>query len=515
MIGKKLLAAFFILTSLQEISASLPKEEIEVVSVDACTVNFPNVSIYELVKFISKLAEVNFMGEKSLLDFEVSFVSGCPSKPKEILSALIKLLDQNGLSVDREGDCFIINKKSYSDHADTSFENEKNNNENDSFKPSFIPKKMRQNGKFFVYKLQYHQGSEIVDALKQLSPDTLSTFSGNDELSSAVNSMHWVQSTNSLFFTGSEKAIEKVCDLIKNLDTPLKQVFIEVLVIETNINNSLDFGLQWSANSKYKNRLGVGIGSFHPTETTPLFGNTMQSIGTDATPTGLNQFPIMKGFELGIIGDTIFHKGQSFLSLGSLLSALQRDGEYTIVLNQKIMTQENKNSMIFVGDTIPFAGSIVETVGSGQQTTSNIEYKDIGVSLNITPLLGDSDIITLDIREEITEALEYAVHKSAQLSGIKTSKINMNACAHVPDDHFLILSGMTRNVKAKEKSGIPCLGGIPFIGNLFNKKDNKMEKTNILIFVKPHIISSPEAYIDFSDSFSDTSLEDSRSQEKK
>jgi type III secretion protein C len=503
MIARKWLLSLLLLGSFQIVASSPLKEEIERVSPDGCTVNFPHVSMYELVKFISKLAEVNFMGEKTLLDFDVSFVSGCASKPKEILGALIKLLDQNGLSVDREGDCFIINKKT-SENGESSFDTD---GKSDSSKSSFMPKRMRQNGKFFVYKLQYHQGSEIVEALKQLSPDTLSTFAGNDELSSAVNSMHWVQSTNSLFFTGSEKAIEKVCDLIKNLDTPLKQVFIEVLVIETNISNSLDFGLQWSASSKYKNRLGLGTGSFHPTETTPLFGNTMQSIGTEKSPSGLSQFPIMKGFELGIIGDTIFHKGQSFLSLGSLLSALQMDGECTIVLNQKIITQENKNSTIFVGDTVPFAGSVVETVGSGQQTTSNIEYKDIGVSLNITPLLGDSDIITLDIREEITEALDQAVHKSSQLSGIKTSKTNMATSVHVPNGHFLILSGMTRNIKAKEKSGIPCLGGIPFIGNLFNKKDNRMEKSNILIFVKPHIISSPEAYIDFSDSFSHTALE--------
>lgn len=453
-------------------------------------INFPNVSMYELVKFVSRLAGVNFIGDQSLLDYEVSFISGAASKPSDILDVLVRMLKQKGLAIEKLGNYFIIKEKSEEDLLKEDLAVE-------------IPKMVHREGKFFVYKLQYHQGSEILTALKQISADTASLGNGDENMSSTIASMQWIQSTNSLFFTGPQKAITKVCDLIKSLDTALKQVFIEVLVIETNISNSLDFGLQWSMSSKYKDRVGFGASSLYPSVDN-TFADSMKSVGSSVVPEGLKQFPVGNGFDLGIIGDIIFHKGKSFLSLGSLVSALQTEGHCSIVLNQKIITQENKNSRIFVGDNVPFAGSVVQTIGSGQQTTANIEYRDVGVSLNITPLLGDSEIITLDISEEITEALDHPMHKTNQLSGIKTSKTNMATSVHVPNGHFLILSGMTRSVKTNENRGPPCLGAIPFIGGLFNKKDKKDEKTNILIFVRPHIINSSDEYIDLSNDLNET-----------
>ena len=199
---------------------------------------------------------------------------------------------------------------------------------------------------------------------------------------------------------------------------------------------------------------------------------------------------------MGVIGDIIFHRGKSFLSLGSLVSALQADGNTSIVLNQKIITQDNKNSTIFVGDNIPFTGSIVQTTGSGQQTTANVEYRDIGVNLSITPRLGEDDIITLDLNEEITEAISTGGHSvsSSQVSGIQTTKTNMMTHVHVPDRHFLVLSGMIRNAKSHHKAGLPCLGGIPGLGALFSKTRDHDEKRNIIIFVRPHIIRSFEDY---------------------
>jgi len=120
------------------------------------------------------------------------------------------------------------------------------------------------------------------------------------------------------------------------------------------------------------------------------------------------------------------------------------DGDCSIVLNQKLITQDNKNSTIFVGDNIPFPGSVVQTVGQSQQTTSNIEYRDIGVSLSITPMLGDGDVITLDLDQEITEAINLPSLSATTttINGIRSTKTNMATHVHVPDKQFLVLSGM-------------------------------------------------------------------------
>lgn len=436
-------------------------------------VNFPKVPMSELIRFVSKICEVNFTAENDLLDFEVSFISGKKSSPEEILEIVLDLLKNYHLEVVHKNHCYLIRKMEETPPTQLT--------------PSLLPK-LKNPEKFHIHKLQYHQGSEIMEAIKKISSDLKDVGSEEGALMGAIHSLQWIPSTNSLFFSGDEASIEKLSLLIRSLDVPLKQVFIEVLVIETTIDNSLDFGLKWSMEGRVKEGLKVGH-ALNPQGNAPtLLTDLRQGEGS-------SHFPFGTGFDLEIIGDVIFHKGRSFLSLGSLITALQQERESSIVLNQKIMTQENKLSKIFVGNNIPFTGSVVQTIGTGQQTTANIEYRDIGVSLNITPLLGDSDVITLEIYEEITEALDHPFHKTSQLSGIQTSKTNMTTRVHVPDGHFLILSGMTRTTNSKAKSGPPCLGGIPLIGSLFSRKENTGEKSNLLIFVKPHILHSKEEYL--------------------
>ena len=138
-------------------------------------------------------------------------------------------------------------------------------------------------------------------------------------------------------------------------------------------------------------------------------------------------------------------------------------------------------------------GSTVQITGIGQQITTNIDYRDVGVSLNIKPLLGDGDIITIELSEEITDALEEMVHPSR---GIRTTKTNMITSTHVPDQHFLLLSGSNRTVQRKAMRGVPCLGAIPLIGKLFSTESTEREKRSTLIFIRPQVIHSFEQYKD-------------------
>jgi type III secretion protein C len=109
-------------------------------------------------------------------------------------------------------------------------------------------------------------------------------------------------------------------------------------------------------------------------------------------------------------------------------------------------------------------------------------------------MLGEGDIITLDLNEEITESLGDNQTSNTNVNGIRTTKTNMMTHVHVPDKHFLVLSGMIRNAKSHHKTGLPCLGGLPFIGNAFSKTRRNDEKRNVIIFVRPHIIHSFEDY---------------------
>ena len=128
----------------------------------------------------------------------------------------------------------------------------------------------------------------------------------------------------------------------------------------------------------------------------------------------------------------------------------------------------------------------MQTIGASQQTTANIEYRDIGVSLSITPTLGEENVITLDIKQEITEAHGDfdTVIPITDVSGIRTTKTDMSTQVHVPDCHFLILTGMVRNHKTHHKAGIPCLGGLPVMGAAFSKTKKRDDKKNVIVYVR-------------------------------
>jgi type III secretion protein C len=471
------------------------------------TINFHDVPVVEFIQFVSRISDVNFIFNHRDLQFNITLSSGKPVSSEQVVRALVQTLRAHGLSISQEDGYLVIHKGGEDFASFRSYEKSHEAVSVDGLTASLQPLESPASGfilpgagpskpNFLVYKLQYHEGSEIEETVKRIAMDLASKPETSSRYLSVLKSVQWIKSTNSLVCSGDEDALNNVKQLLQSLDVPLRQVFIEVLVVETDARNTSDFGLQWTAGGRVKDGVGFGMGNFPPSQKPGAFALGFQSVDANNPPTGPSQFPLGNGFDMGVIGDIIFHKGKSFFSLGSLVSALQADGDSTIVLNQKIITQDNKNSKIFVGDNIPFTGSIVQTTGSSQQTTANIEYRDIGVNLSITPKLGEGDIITLDLSEEITEAIPTGANtvSSSQVGGIQTTKTNMMTHVHVRDKHFLVLSGMIRNAKSHHKVGPSCLGGLPMIGALLSKTTKHDEKRNIIIFVRPRIITSVEEY---------------------
>lgn len=370
-----------------------------------------------------------------------------------------------------------------------------------------------QDNSFLIYKLQYHQGGEILNALKQIGSDLGGkTSTKNQNLLLAINSLQWIQVTNSLIASGDSETLTKLRTLVQNLDVPLRQVFIEVLVIETSVSNTQNFGLQWGGKMQYLNKFAAGMGNFP----VPGENSTNNPISNSTTPpsiqAGVNStnattfpqassIPFLNGFGMGVIGDIIKHNGKSFLSLGSLVNALQSDTESVIIMNPKLITQDNRTSTIFVGNNIPFIGSLVTTSANIVSSSSNIEYRDIGFNLTITPTIGNNDIIALEIINDITEVVgsptigsSNAANQQSTITGIQTSHTSMSTRVNVPNEHFVVLSGMITDTKTRFKTGIPCLGGLPLLGFLFSENDRVGAKQNVIIFLRPYIVDTYEQY---------------------
>lgn len=362
------------------------------------------------------------------------------------------------------------------------------------------------NVSFLVYKLQYHPGDDIQSALKQVAVSLGKGTSSPKALVEAINSLQWIQVTNSLLCSGQQDVLVRLKDLIQNLDVPLRQVFIEVLVIQTTLTNTQNFGLMWGAQAQYFNKATLGTGNFPISQnsqstggnTTPvqIFSPILQGINATNTPKG-GMVPFVSGFDMGVIGDIIMNKGRSFISLGALVNAIQLDNDSTIVLNPKIITQDNRQSTIFVGQNIPYTGAIVTNQTANTTTTANIEYRDVGVSLTITPILGDGEVITLDVVNDIsqvTNAGQSGSTSTVQLTGIQTSHTHMETRVHVPNNFFVALSGMINDSKSHFRTAIPCLGGLPVIGALFSENDRTASKANVIIFIRPQIIKTYAEY---------------------
>jgi type II secretory pathway component GspD/PulD (secretin) len=388
------------------------------------------------------------------------------------------------------------------------------------------------NSSFLTYKLQFHPGNEIQQALKDTAANLSKSLSPETkELAEAIQSVQWIKVTNSLFATGSQEVLQRLRELVQSLDVPLRQVFIEMLVIETSINNTQNFGLEWGGNIQYLNKTILSTGNFpvpqtSGSQTTPVqvFSPQLSSVSATTTPTVNTMLPFSSGFDLGVIGDIIMHKGKSFISLGTLINALQLDNDSTILLSPRIITQDNRQSLFFAGQNLPYTGAIVTNTStvpgslvSAGTTTANVEYLDVGMSLTVTPILGEDNIITLEIVTDISQATSAGsgTTSASQLTGFQTNQTHMETKVQVPDNHFVVLSGMIDDTKTEYRTGIPCLGGLPVIGAIFSENDRTITKNNVLIFARPKIITSDEEYKKITQRQEDLFKEDARVQHLK
>lgn len=341
--------------------------------------------------------------------------------------------------------------------------------------------------KFFIHKLQFRKGQNIVSALAQIGNSLQQVGSTNEDLILTIQSVQWLEASNSLVFTGIEKSINKIRELIDEIDRPLRQVFIEMLILETTIDDSLKYGVSWATRSGGGN---TATAQAFLGGASPLAG----AVGSGTPDAGTLANSI--GYNLGVIGKRLTHNGTQFASLGALVSALHTRSDSNVVLNPKIITEDNKTAEIFVGINTRYQTQAVSN-DEGSIVTNNYEYRDVGTTLRVTPLIGHTDIITLEIEQEVSRAGEQSSEGEGEnisdISPGPTTSINRTSTTvHIPDRHFVIISGMIQDEKTKTRNQFPCLGGIPILGAAFSAKTVTDVKRNLMIFIRPQIIDTDE-----------------------
>lgn len=342
---------------------------------------------------------------------------------------------------------------------------------------------------FYVYKLKYRKGDQIEQALTNISTSLSQTGNGNQDLISTINSVQWLEASNSLVFTGTSISLNKVKGLIEEIDTPLRQVFIEMLILQTTVADSLEYGVNWSTRFGGGNTSGAQA---FLTGASTLPG-AMNTAGVGLTPNA-SSMAVHPQFNLGIIGQHLTHGGTQFNSVGALVSALHDNNRIDIIMNPKILVEDNTAAEIFVGVNTPFQSQAISN-DRGTVITNNFEFRDVGTRLKVTPLIGSNDIITLNIIEEVSSIVSGTITAGQTTNNQPGPTTNLNTTTttvHIPNGYFLILSGMLQDTDNRTRNQLPCLGGLPFLGAAFSHKRIDDNKANLMIFLRPLIIDSEE-----------------------
>jgi len=290
------------------------------------------------------------------------------------------------------------------------------------------------------------------------------------------------EATNSLIISASDAVYNNLRAVIDRLDVRRAQVFVEALIAEIKSDKAAEFGFQWfGGNDHSKGTLGAVI-------------NFTSGTGiVDTAVSGGTNLAGASGLSLAFLGEKItLPDGSTITSLGGLARALEASNIGNILSTPNIMTLDNAEAKIVVGENVPFVtGSFAQATGTTGTTVNpfqTIERKDVGLTLKIKPQISEGGTIIMDIFQEassVGRAVEAA-------SDLVTNTRTLETKVVVDDGHTIVLGGLIQDSLGDTEERVPVLGRIPLLGALFRYRTKTNNKTTLMVFLRPVIVRSPE-----------------------
>ncbi len=288
--------------------------------------------------------------------------------------------------------------------------------------------------------------------------------------------------TNTLIITASEAVYRNLRVVIDQLDARRAQVYIESLIVEVTSDKAAEFGIQWaglSGDSGSKYRIGsiTGFNSGGNNLINQAIANTVAG----APPAGAPG----NGLNLGI-----FRQIGGELTLGAIARALESDDNANILSMPNLITLDNEEARIIVGQNVPFVTGQFTTAASGGAAGVNpfqtIERKDIGLSLRVRPQISEGGTVKMAIYQETSNIQENTT------SGLITTKRSIDTNVLVDDGQIIVLGGLIEDNWQDGVEKVPGLGDIPVVGNLFKYQQRSRVKTNLMVFLRPIVVRNNE-----------------------
>ena len=329
-----------------------------------------------------------------------------------------------------------------------------------------LDKYQDQEGGTSVIYLRYANAKDILPVLQNIANQSVSNNKNTAQRDAAAN-IQADESTNAIIITASNSIVRDIKNVIAKLDIRKSQVLIEAIIAEISSNDSKELGIQWLSRGSN----GVGLINFNGIIPALLAGASGDlsaiagAIGAGATIGGGSFDPTSNS------------------GFAAILNALEGEGKVNILSTPSIVTLDNEEAMIMVGQEVPFiTNTEIKSVGSNP--FQNYERKDVGLMLKVKPQINEGDTIKLTIEQEISNIIP-----GSNASDLITSKRKIKTSVMVGNNKVLVLGGLMDDTIRDSVSKLPILGDIPILGNAFSYSTKQKEKRNLLIFIHPTILN--------------------------
>jgi len=279
------------------------------------------------------------------------------------------------------------------------------------------------------------------------------------------------EDTNALIITAPPDEMRSILSVIEQLDIRRAQVLVEAIIAELSVGNSSQLGVNFAVDGGDQNR---------PLAYTNLGGATQQLAGIVASEgaTGL----------AGGLSLALGRFGSSGVDFGFLLSAIASDSNNNILSTPTLVTMDNQEAEIIVGQNVPFVTG-TQLSASNNNPFQTIERQDVGITLRVKPQINDGDNIRMEIEQETNDVANAAVSGAADLV---TNKRSIKTTVLVEDGQTLVLGGLIDDQINDTRDKVPLLGDIPLLGSLFRYRTTNKRKRNLMVFLHPTILRDPE-----------------------
>ncbi len=280
--------------------------------------------------------------------------------------------------------------------------------------------------------------------------------------------------TNSLIITAPEPQYRQLRAVIDKLDVRRAQVFVESLIAEVNADKAAEFGIQWQGALGQNGDANIG-----------LLGTNFSIGGTNILSLAAGGGSVLPstGANFGVAAKT-----NGIYVLGFLARYLQSNGDGNILSTPNLLTLDNEEAKIVIGQNVPFVTGQYTNTGSSSNTVNpfqTIERKDVGLTLKVKPQISENGTVRLSISQEVSSVQASTLNAA---NGPTTNKRSIDTNVLVADGSIVVLGGLLQDEYAGNQEKVPGLGDVPLFGNLFKSETRSRKKTNLMVFLRPVVV---------------------------